>query len=71
MKEGVRLRQSLTHATLGRERRKRCRARPTQHDEGGGYNAGATREVQEKLLPGELGVSPRILLIILPQDWGT
>ena len=30
------------------------------------------KEVQEKLLPGELGVSPRIFLLILPpQDWGT
>jgi hypothetical protein len=29
------------------------------------------KEVQEKLLPGELGVSPRILLLISPQDWGT
>jgi len=26
--------------------------------------------VQEKLLPGELGVSPRILLLIFPQEWG-
>jgi hypothetical protein len=29
------------------------------------------KEVQEKLLPGELGVSPRVLLLILPQEWGT
>ncbi len=28
------------------------------------------REVQEKLLPGELGVSPRISLLISPQEWG-
>ena len=28
------------------------------------------KEVQEKLLPGELGVSTRIFLLILPQDWG-
>jgi len=28
------------------------------------------REVQEKLLPGELGVSPRVFLFILPQEWG-
>ena len=28
------------------------------------------KEVQEKLLPGELGVSPRISLLISPQDWG-
>jgi len=27
-------------------------------------------EVQEKLLPGELGVSPRISLLIFPQEWG-
>jgi hypothetical protein len=27
------------------------------------------KEVQEKLLPGELGVSPRIFLLF-PQDWG-
>jgi hypothetical protein len=27
------------------------------------------KEVQEKLLPGELGVSPRIFLSI-PQEWG-
>jgi len=29
------------------------------------------KEVQEKLLPGELGVSPRISLLILPHEWGT
>jgi hypothetical protein len=29
------------------------------------------KEVQEKLLPGELGVSPRIFLLIPPQEWGT
>ena len=28
------------------------------------------KEVQEKLLPGELGVSPRVFLLILPQEWG-
>jgi hypothetical protein len=28
------------------------------------------KEVQEKLLPGELGVSTRIFLLISPQDWG-
>jgi len=28
------------------------------------------KEVQEKLLPGELGVSPRISLLISPQEWG-
>jgi hypothetical protein len=28
------------------------------------------KEVQEKLLPGELGVSPRISLLIFPQEWG-
>jgi hypothetical protein len=27
------------------------------------------KEVQEKLLPGELGVSPRIFLLS-PQEWG-
>ncbi len=27
------------------------------------------KEVQEKLLPGELGVSPRFLFLV-PQDWG-
>jgi hypothetical protein len=29
------------------------------------------KEVREKLLPGELGVSPRVFLLIFPQDWGT
>jgi hypothetical protein len=29
------------------------------------------KEVQEKLLPGELGVSPRISLLISPQEWVT
>jgi hypothetical protein len=28
------------------------------------------KEVQEKLLPGELGVSPRFSLLIFPQEWG-
>jgi hypothetical protein len=28
------------------------------------------KEVQEKLLPGELGVSPKIFFSILPQEWG-
>ncbi len=28
------------------------------------------KEVQEKLLPGDLGVSPRVFLLI-PQEWGT
>ncbi len=28
------------------------------------------KEVQEKLLPGELAVSPRIFPLIFPQEWG-
>ena len=28
------------------------------------------KEVQEKLLPGELGVSPRVFPLIFPQEWG-
>jgi hypothetical protein len=29
------------------------------------------KEVQEKLLPGELGVSTRILLLVFPHERGT
>jgi len=32
-------------------------------------SAGMTEEVQERLLPGDLGVSPSFLFLF-PQEWG-